>query len=117
MIEFSNLIQVAPTSLDKSTPPKVYEFVADTFSYIPQLTDNDAGSHWNCDKTIVIDLPDIETRRFFSIERNAIVAIKTSNRRNYQIGTPEIPARVQISSNLTSANLVIKCKMLSDPLL
>lgn len=117
MLEFSNLIQVTPTGSDKSNPGKVYEFVADSFSYIPQLTDNEAGSCWNCDKTLVIDIPDNEARRFFSIERNAVVRIRTSDRRTYRIGTPDIPARVQISSNLTSANLVIKCKMLTDPLL
>ena len=83
-------------------------FVADTFSYIPQLTDNDAGNYWNCDKTLVIDLPDEEVRRVFSVERSAIVTIKTSDRKTHLIGTSDIPARVQISSNLTSANLVIK---------
>lgn len=117
MIEFSNLIQVTPVDPGSSTPAKVFQFVADSFSYIPQLTDSEAGNYWNCDKTIVIDLPDNEARRFFSIERNAIVTIKTSDQRQYHIGTADIPARVQISSNLTSANLIIKCKMLTDPLL
>ena len=117
MIEFSNLIQVTPIVSGNSYPAKVFQFVADSFSYIPQLTDNEAGNYWNCDKTIIIDLPDIATRRFFSIERSAIVTIKTSDLRNFQIGTSDTPARVQISSNLTSANLVIKCKMLTDPLL
>lgn len=117
MIEFSNLIQVTPINSGKSNPIKIYEFVADSFSYIPQLTNNEAGSYWNCDKTIVIDLPDNSARHFFSIERNATVKIKSSNGRWYQMGTSDIPARVQISSNLTSANLIIKCKMLTDPLL
>ena len=117
MIEFSNLIQVTPINSGKSNPIKIYEFVADSFSYIPQLTNNEAGSYWNCHKTIVIDLPDNSARHFFSIERNATVKIKSSNGRWYQIGTSDIPARVQISSNLTSANLIIKCKMLTDPLL
>lgn len=117
MIEFSNIIKVATIEYSNSHPSSVYEFVADAFTYIPQLTDNDAGNYWNCDKTIVIDLPDNDTRRFFSIERNAIVTIKSSDQRRYQIGSTEIPARVQISSNLTSANLIIKCKMLTDPLL
>ena len=117
MIEFSNLIQVTPINSGKSNSIKTYEFVADPFSYIPQLTDNEAGSYWNCDKTIVIDLPDTGARRFFSIERNATVKIKSSSGQYYQIGTSDIPARVQISSNLTSVNLIIKCKMLTDPLL
>ena len=41
----------------------------------------------------------------------------TSDRKTHNIGTSDIPARVQISSNLNSTNLVIKCKMLTDPLL
>ena len=117
MLEFLNAIQVSLVNPDGHGKEKVYDFVADTFSYIPQLTDNEAGNYWNCDKTIVIDLPDEETRRTFAIERSAIVTVKTSDRKTHNIGTSNIPARVQISSNLTSANLVIKCKMLTDPLL
>ena len=117
MIEFSNLIQIIPILSGKNTLDKVYEFVADPFSYIPQLTDNETGNYWNCDKTLVIELPDRAARSFFTIARKAIVRIKTSDRRHYQIGTPEIPALVQISSNISSANLIIKCKMLTDPLL
>jgi hypothetical protein len=113
MLEFTNLIRVEPLSSEN----KVYELIANTFSYIPQSSDNDSGNYWNCDKTIVIDLPDAATRKFFSIERNAIVTIKASDGRSFSIGTKEVPARVQISSNLTSANLIIKCKMLKDPLL
>lgn len=113
MLEFTNLIRVEPLSSEN----KVYELMANTFSYIPQSSDNDSGNYWNCDKTIVIDLPDAATRKFFSIERNAIITIKTSDGRSFDIGTREVPARVQISSNLTSANLIIKCKMLKDPLL
>lgn len=117
MLEFLNTVQVSLVNSDNHGKKKVYDFVADTFSYIPQLTDNDAGIYWNCDKTIVIDLPEEAARRTFSIERSAIVAIKTSDRKTHLIGTSDIPARVQISSNLTSANLIIKCKMLTDPLL
>ena len=113
MLEFTNLIRVEPLSSEN----KVYELMANTFSYIPQSSDNDSGNYWNCDKTIVIDLPDAATRKFFSIERNAIITIKASDGRSFSIGTKEVPARVQISSNLTSANLIIKCKMLKDPLL
>ena len=117
MIEFSNLVQVTPAGQGNSNPGKVFQFVADSFSFLPQLPDNEAGNHWNCDKTIVIDMPDTETRHFFSIERDVIVTIKSSDRRLHQIGTPDIPARVLISSNLNTCNLIIKCKMLTDPLL
>ena len=113
MLEFSNLIKVESTSDDK---PKSYQFIADSFSYIPQLTSDDGSSYWNCDRTIVIDRPDESARKFFSIERNAIVTIRRSDRTEIRIGTRDIPARVQISSNLTSSNLIIKCKMLRDPL-
>ena len=117
MLEFLNTVQVGLVNPTRGGQKKVYDFIADTFSYIPQLTDNEGGIYWNCDKTIVIDLPDKETRRTFSIERRAIVTIKTSDRKTHRIGSLDIPARVQISSNLNSANLVIKCKMLTDPLL
>ena len=117
MLEFLNTVQVTLVNPNREGKKKVYDFIADTFSYIPQLTDNEAGNYWNCDKTIIIDLPDGETRRTFSIERRAIVTIKTSDRKTHRIGSLDIPARVQISSNLNSANLIIKCKMLTDPLL
>lgn len=117
MLEFSNLIEVTLIDLPDSVIKKNYEFIANPFSYIPQLSDNDAGNFWNCDKTIVIDIPDISTRKIFSIERNAIIRIKSSDKKTYQIGTIEVPARVLISSNLTSANLIVRCKMLTDPLL
>lgn len=117
MLEFLNTIQVRLLNSDKPEKEKVFDFVADTFSYIPQLTDNDAGNYWNCDKTFVIDLPHKEACKIFSVERGAIVTIKTSDRKTHNIGTHNIPARVQISSNLTSANLIIKCKMLTDPFL
>lgn len=116
MIEFLNIIKVTPIISGSSNPAKEYEFIADTFSYVPQLSDNEAGNYWNCDKTIVIELPDSDVLHFFSIERKAILKIKTSDCKYHQIGTTEIPALVQISSNLTSANLVIKCKMLTNPL-
>ena len=117
MLEFLNTVQVSLVNPNRVGQKNVYEFIADTFSYIPQLTDNEAGNYWNCDKTIIVDLPDEEIRRTFAIERRAIVTIKTSDRKTHRIGSLDIPARVQISSNLNSANLIIKCKMLTDPLL
>ena len=117
MLEFLNTVQVTLVNPNREGKNNVYDFIADTFSYIPQLTDNEAGNYWNCDKTIIVDLPDEEIRRTFAIERRAIVTIKTSDRKTHRIGSLDIPARVQISSNLNSANLIIKCKMLTDPLL
>lgn len=38
MIEFSNLIEVSPIDSGVGSQPRVYEFIADTFSYIPQLS-------------------------------------------------------------------------------
>lgn len=115
MLEFLSIIRVTPVN-SGYPQPKEFEFMADSFSYIPQLTADSSGTFWNCDKTIVIDMPAEDARRYFSIERNCIVHIRVSDRRSFRIGDNEIPARVQISSNLTSANLVIKCKMLRNPL-
>ena len=96
MVEFLNVVKVELVRSFNHSENNVYEFVANT---------------------LVIDLPADEVLRLFSIERKAIVMIRTSDRRFYNIGTIEVPARVQISSNITSANLIIKCKMLTDPLL
>ena len=52
MLEFLNTVQVRLVNPDKHGKKNVYDFVADTFSYIPQFTDNDAGNYWNCDKTL-----------------------------------------------------------------
>ncbi len=117
MIEFSNLIRITPITQSTTGSNRVYELIADAFSYIPQLTDSEAGNYWNCDKTIIIDLPNNEARRFFKIARKATLEIKSTDGRRYQIGTPDLPAMVQISSNLTSANLTIHCQMLTDPFL
>lgn len=114
MLEFSNIIRISPIANGVS---QTYELVADPFSYIPQFTDDGAGIYWNCDKNIVIDRPNDIIRKYFSIERKAIVTIRTSDRKSYDIGTIAIPARVHISSNLNTCTLIIKCKMLSDPLL
>ncbi len=114
MIEFSNIIQVTPIS-DGSN--NVYEFVSDSFTYIPQMNQDESGNCWNCDKTIIIDNPDADSIEFFSIERSSIVTIRCSNRKSFQIGTLEIPARVIISSNINSCSLTIRCKSIRDPLI
>lgn len=116
MLEFSNLIKVIPIVNGSSNSSTVYEFIADTFSFVPKLTESESGSYWNCDKVFIVDNPPKDVFRFFSIERNAIIKIKTSNRRDIQLGENTIPARVQLSGNLNTTNLIVKCKMLKDPL-
>ena len=40
MLEFLNTVQVRLVNPNREGKKKVYDFVADTFTYIPQLTDN-----------------------------------------------------------------------------
>ena len=47
MLEFLNTVQVRLVNPNREGKKKVYDFVADTFTYIPQLTDNEAGNYWN----------------------------------------------------------------------
>ncbi len=76
MIEFSNLIEVSPIDSGVGSQPRVYEFIADTFSYIPQLSENESGNYWNCDKTLVIEVPNRNAQRFFSILRKLSLTLR-----------------------------------------
>ena len=56
MVEFLNVVKVELVRSFDHSENNVYEFVANTFSYIPQLTDSDAGSFWNCDNELQLNL-------------------------------------------------------------
>lgn len=119
MVEFSNLISI---SLVGDTSES-YELMADSFTFEPSTTDDNGGIYWDCGKTFVIDKPDNDVLTKLKVERSAIVTLSALNGRGakatvktYTIGTESIPARVQITQHLNRAQLVVRCKMLSDPL-
>jgi len=112
MKEFTSLISVIPINLSGTT----YNFMADYFTFTPSPSDDNAGMYYNCDKTFVIDMPDHDTVKYFTIPRSCIVKIKSSDQVMFPIGTEDIPAKVCISIHLNKASLVIACKMLHNPL-
>ncbi len=113
MKEFTSLITVR---LVGSSPQDAYEFMADHFDYDPSVTDDEGGVSWNCDNTFVIDKPSDEAARLFSVPRSAVLTLRASDRTSFEIGTDEVPARVQIVGHLQKAQLIVSCTMLSNPL-
>ena len=120
MTEFSNLIQVSLAGSSQET----FQFLADAFTFEPTPTEENGGIYWDCSKTFVVDLPADSALRVFKIPRKAIVTLKGVGRESmysiskaYQIGTDGVPARVQLARHLNKASLIVRCKMLSDPLI
>lgn len=119
MIEFSCLVGVSLIE----NPEKWEIFMADPFTFEPTMTEENGGVYWDCSKTFVVDLPDNDTINVLRTPRNAIVTISdvshisaTENPVEYKIGTEGIPARVLLIKHLNKAKLVVKCKMLTNPL-
>lgn len=113
MKEFTSLIQVKPVG---STDTTIAKFMADHFDFTPSSADDEAGTSWNCDKTFVIDKPSDSEMQRFHVPRNAIVTLKDSTGTQYDIGSDEVPARVQIVGHLQKAQLILTCTMLHNPL-
>ena len=113
MKEFSNLLLVTPVEGSSQEP---FQFIADHFDYQPESSDEDPGISWNCDHVFVIERPDDEVIRFFCIPRSCILTLRDSAGYSFHIGTSDIPARVNITSHLYRCQLVVSCKMLSNPL-
>lgn len=119
MIEFSNQIGVSLVGATLGT----FQFTADTFTFEPSPTEENGGIYWDCGKSFVVDLPDNDALNALKIPRNAIVTLSSMQRMSiectsseHRIGTKDIPARVQLYRHLNKATLVVKCKMLTNPL-
>lgn len=113
MKEFTSLIKVKPVG---STVNTVFEFMADHFDFTPTAADDEGGPSWKCDKTFVIDKPSGDAMQYFRVPRNAIVTLTASDRNTYDVGTDEVPARVQVVGHLQKAQLIVNCTMLTNPL-
>lgn len=118
MIEFTGHVQVTLFSQASNViqGEGVYDFMADAFEFSPVASDDDGGVLYNCEKTFVIDKPDGDTLRKFSIQRSCMVSLFSNDGTSYIIGTSSIPARALISLHLNRAHLQIFCKMLKNPL-
>lgn len=112
MEEFTSLITVYLTSESSAT---AYEFMADNFDFTPTANDDEGGASWNCDKIFVIDTPSHDTIRRFRVPRSAIVTLRTSGRAIMELGTHEVPARVQVVEQLQKSQLIVRCTMTKEP--
>lgn len=119
MKEFSNLVGV--TLIGNAS--KMFQFLADEFTFEPSAAEDNGGIYWDCSKTFVVDMPDSEAFKELKVPRKAIVNLtalvpKKSAAGSYMIslGTEQVPARVYLSPHLNKAQLVVSCKMLKNPL-
>ena len=113
MKELSIIISVTPVGIMNKNN---YTFISDSFSLFPAIETTPAGTLFNCDKDITIELPNRDTIKEFQSQRSVVVSFRDTIGRIINIGTRELPATILISPNLNSAMLIIKCKMLHSPL-
>lgn len=93
---------------------------ADPFTFEPSMTEENGGVYWDCSKTFIVDIVDESIFNELKVPRSAIVTLASvgrSDARTYDIGTETIPAKVQLVRHLNKAKLIVKCKMLANPLL
>lgn len=91
----------------------------DPFTFEPSITEENGGVYWDCSKTFIVDIADESIFNELKVARSAIVTLASvghSGARTYDIGTKTIPAKVQLVRHLNKAKLVVKCKMLANPL-
>nr|DAG22544.1 MAG TPA: hypothetical protein [Caudoviricetes sp.] len=116
MKEFSCLLVVSVLGGSE----KSIVLCADPFTFEPSMTDENGGVYWDCSKTFIVDIADESILNELKVPRSAIVTLASvglPNARTYDIGTETIPAKVQLVRHLNKAKLIVKCKMLANPLL
>lgn len=115
MKEFSCLLMVSVLEGSK----KSIVLCADPFTFEPSITDENGGVYWDCSKTFIVDVAEESILNELKVPRSAIVTLVSVGRsgaRTYDVGTKAIPAKVQLVRHLNKAKLIVKCKMLSNPL-
>lgn len=93
---------------------------ADPFTFEPSMTEENGGVYWDCSKTFIVDIADESIFNELKVPRSAIVTLASvglPDACTYEIGTETIPAKVQLVRHLNKAKLIVKCKMLANPLL
>lgn len=114
---FSCLVSV---SLLDGLKPNVL-FSSDPFTFEPTVNEENGGVYWDCSKTFIVDVEDNAVFNAFKVPRSAIVAISAKSHADildtvYCLGTETVPAKVQLVKHLNKAKLIVKCKMLTNPL-
>jgi len=123
MKEFSNIISVYPLSelTNENLTPWIsdiigsHNFLADDFTFEPNLTESESGSLFNCDKTLNVSKPSASDVALFSYPVNCIIVFKDTNNSRYAVGSKTMPATVQIQNNLQKSQLIIKANTLTSP--
>lgn len=83
------------------------------------MTEENGGVYWDCSKTFIVDIADESIFNELKVPHSAIVTLASvglPDARTYAIGTKTIPAKVQLVRHLNKAKLIVKCKMLANPL-
>lgn len=117
MKEFSCLVVVSLLDGLKTN----FLFSSDPFTFEPTVNEENGGVYWDCSKTFIVDVECNTVLNAIKVPRSAIVAISAKNRAGfpdtvYRIGTETVPAKVQLVKHLNKAKLIVKCKMLANPL-
>lgn len=115
MKEFSCLLVVSLLGGSK----KIIVLSADPFTFEPSIAEENGGVYWDCSKTFIVDIADESIFNELKVPRSAIVMLASvglPDARTYAIGTKTIPAKVQLVRHLNKAKLIVKCKMLANPL-
>lgn len=115
MKEFSCLLVVSVLGGSE----KSIVLCADPFTFEPSITDENGGVYWDCSKTFIVDVAEESILNELKVPRSAIVTLASvglPDARTYDIGTETIPAKVQLVRHLNKAKLIVKCKMLANPL-
>ena len=115
MKEFSCLLMVSVLGGSE----KSIILYADPFTFEPSITDENGGVCWDCSKTFIVDVAEESILNELKVPRSAIVTLASVGHfgaRTYDIGTKTIPAKVQLVRHLNKAKLIVKCKMLANPL-
>ena len=93
---------------------------ADPFTFEPSVAEENGGVYWDCSKTFIVDVAaDESIFNELKVPRSAIVTLASvglPDARTYYIGTETIPAKVQLVRHLNKVKLIVKCKMLANPL-
>lgn len=111
--EFSIVIRFIPVNRMQQ---EEYTFLSEEFDFSPSSSSDSGGTIFLCDMERVVSRPEKEVLKEFNILRSGILVFRDTSGNMYQVGTSDIPARVMLSPNLNSAQLVVKCSMLQSPL-
>lgn len=121
MKELSQSVRVVPvrdipqdfSGLVSDLLPLSYHFHADPFRLEPHDVSGTGGECWELDMDHIID--NVSPGPFTN-PLSSLVIYKLSGRDEYiVVGTPQLPATVQVVKGLNNCTLKVSCRMLHSP--